>query len=227
VWVCGGTMRMRILFIGNSFTQRNDLPSLVAGLLEAGGGEPIETERVIANGASLRRHWNGGTARERLEAGSWDLVVLQEQSTLPIKNRARYHENVRLFHPLIQAQGARTALYLTWARRHAPESQRELDAAVDEIAGELDTVVVPVGPAWEQVLAHPSAPELYDTDGSHPSPAGSYLAACVFYAVLSGRSPEGLSAPRQLRLEGDELRVLQAAAWKAVERHPRARLIPR
>ena len=35
-------------------------------------------------------------------------------------------------------------------------------------------------------------PELYFSDGSHPSPAGSYLAACTFYATLFHASPVGL-----------------------------------
>jgi len=35
---------------------------------------------------------------------------------------------------------------------------------------------------------------LWQADGSHPSEAGTYLAACVLYARLFHRSPVGLSA---------------------------------
>jgi len=35
---------------------------------------------------------------------------------------------------------------------------------------------------------------LYVADKSHPNSAGSYLAACVFYATIFGKSPEGLAA---------------------------------
>ena len=35
---------------------------------------------------------------------------------------------------------------------------------------------------------------LFVTDGSHPSEAGTYLAASVFYATLYGKSPVGLPA---------------------------------
>jgi hypothetical protein len=34
---------------------------------------------------------------------------------------------------------------------------------------------------------------LWQSDGSHPNEAGTYLAACVFYATLFQQSPEGLS----------------------------------
>src|SRR4051812_17027353 len=78
---------MQLLFIGNSFTQRNDLPALIARLAQAADPpQVLESERVIANGASLRQHWNAGTAAGLIAAQPWDGVVLQEQSTLPVKN---------------------------------------------------------------------------------------------------------------------------------------------
>ena len=209
---------LRVLFIGNSFTQRNDLPGLV-GYLLAAGTPPCElvAERVIANGASLRQHWNAGTACRLIREGPWDAVVLQEQSTLPLKNRQRYHENVRLFHDVIREQGARTVLYLTWARRDAPHTQSDLTEAVLSIAGETGALVAPVGPAWERVRQEGTGPELYDKDGSHPTPAGSYLAACVFSATLLGRNPQGLPTPEGLRLSPAETGLLQTAAWQTVQ----------
>jgi len=209
----------RILFIGNSFTHRNDLPGLLTGLAAA-ADPPLEvsTERVVVNGASLRLHWNAGRALELIRQGGWDGVVLQEQSTLPIKNRKRYHENVRLFHEAIQAGNSRTLLYHTWARRAAPETQDDLDAAVSEIATELDAQVVPVGVAWRRILEAGNGPDLYDKDGSHPSAAGTYLAACVFFAALFNRSPEGLPLPSGLRLSERELLRLQRIAWESVQR---------
>src|SRR5688500_13536618 len=115
---------LRVLFVGNSFTNRNDLPGLLE-TLAASGSPPraVVTERVIENGASLRRHWNAGEALRLIRESRWDAVVLQEQSTLPVKNRLRYHENVRLFADPIRQAGARPVLYLTWARRAAPETQ--------------------------------------------------------------------------------------------------------
>ncbi len=206
----------RILFIGNSYTQRNDLPGLLAQL--AAAGQParmLETEREIANGASLRRHWNGGAAADRIRARPWDLVVLQEQSTLPVKSRQRYYENVRLFAELARSLDRRIALYLTWARREAPETQDVLDEAAAEIARETGALVVPVGAAWRRVRETRGAPELFDRDGSHPTAAGSYLAACVFYAALFGQSPAGLPAPAALGLAPAAVELLQRAAAAA------------
>ena len=85
---------MKVLFIGNSFTARNDLPGLIARLAEA-RGKGLEHRLIHAGGASLRAHWNAGQAAEAIRDGGYDAVVLQEQSTLPVKNAARMHENVR------------------------------------------------------------------------------------------------------------------------------------
>src|SRR5262245_56690980 len=91
----------RILFIGNSFTQRNDLPGLLAGLA-AERGLHVEPELISVGGASLRTHWNAGKAARAIANGRYDYVVLQEQSTLPVKNTGRMAENVRLFDEAIR-----------------------------------------------------------------------------------------------------------------------------
>ena len=186
--------KVRILFIGNSFTTRNDVPALLAGLAaDKGRGVSIESEVVAAGGASLRQHLNAGKAGEFLKTSTWDYVVLQEQSTLPIKNRRRRHENIRDVHELIRDSKAQTVLYMPWARQKTPETQRDLTTAYDEIGEEIGADVVPVGRAWERLLeSHPEV-ILHDADGSHPSLTGSYLAACVFQWALFGE-PVGIPA---------------------------------
>ena len=183
---------LKVLFVGNSFTARNDLPGLVARLAGAAGGR-LEHRLLSIGGASLRTHWNKGEALREIREGKYDRVVLQEQSTLPVKNATRMHENVRLFDAAIREAGARTVLYETWARRHAPESQQKITDAYASIGAELGADVIPAGTAWRAFLAAGHArPVLHDRDGSHPTPAGSFLAACAAFAVLFGRTPAGL-----------------------------------
>jgi hypothetical protein len=55
---------------------------------------------------------------------------------------------------------------------------------------------------------------LWTDDGSHPSEAGSYLAACVLYAVIVQRSPEGLVY--RAGLAEKEARFLQRIAAETV-----------
>jgi hypothetical protein len=207
---------MNILFIGNSFTQRNNVPGLIAKMAETRGHELRHT-LISAGGASLRQHWNAGKAPRAIESGGYDRVVLQEQSTLPIKNAARFAENVRLFDPAIKAAGAITVLYLTWARAHAPESQQTLTDAYTSIGAELGATVVPAGEAWRRFLAKYREPVLHDKDQSHPALAGSYLAACAFYAVLFEDSPVGIDAEVK-GLSAGHRTLLQTVAWETCKR---------
>lgn len=202
--------KTKILFIGNSFTARNDLPGMIARLAASHGIE-VEHKLLSMGGASLRMHWNKGAAQAEIDRGKYDYVVLQEQSTLPVKNAARMRENVLLFDPVIRKSGSRTVLYMTWARKHAPESQRSITEAYESVGQEIGAIVVPVGQVWEAFLQRHKSPSLYDRDGSHPSPAGSLLAACVFLRavfrkrlVMIGELPAGLSQ--------DEVGVVSAAA---------------
>jgi len=200
------------IFVGNSFTQRNDVPALIARLAAA-RGHTLTHRLYSAGGASLRMHWNKGDARAAIESTRPDWVVLQEQSTLPIKNAARFHENVRLFDETIRAAGSRMLLYMTWARAHAPESQRQLTDAYRAIGAELGAAVAPAGVAWERVLATNPHPVLHDKDGSHPTLAGSYLAACTLFATMFGERPEGDDGG----LAPADAAPLRDAAWEAAQ----------
>lgn len=207
------TPQSRVLFIGNSYTSRNQLPRLLAKLAAAAEhARRIEFDLIVAGGASLKRHWNAGIAQESLARQSWNYVVLQEQSTLPLKNPARYHENVRLFAPEIVRRGAKVVLYLTWSRQLAPDTQDRITRAVEEIAAEVNALVVPVGRAWQVVMERHSDIPLYTDDGSHPTAAGSYLAACVFLVSLFGEAPRGFFVSDPLRLDRAVAATLHAVA---------------
>ena len=195
-----------------------------------------ETAQVTVGGATLEDHWRTGEAQARILEGGWDAVVLQEQSLRPAEHPALMHEAARRFAPCIAAVGAQPLFYLTWARRHLPEMQEALDGAYAAIAGELAGLgarVVPVGPAWQRATAARPDLALHLEDDSHPTPAGSYLAAAVFYAVLSGQDPTDLEVvdvdagdggpATPVRLDAADARFLRETAWAAVaapDAHP-------
>jgi hypothetical protein len=52
--------------------------------------------------------------------------------------------------------------------------------------------VAPVGYTWYLVRQDHPEIEMWQSDGSHPTSAGTYLAACVFYAAVFRQSPAGL-----------------------------------
>ena len=192
----------RILFIGNSYTYRNNLPEIIAKLAEAGQQGKVVYRMITPDGWRLKDHWEKGGAREALRGEQWDYVVLQDQSTLGIyyllEGRDRLSTD-SIFRPYayewarqIHECGAIPIFYLTWAREWAPEDQPILNNAYIDAAERTHSVLAPVGIAWEHLRRSGSDVELYDEDGSHPSPAGSYLAGCTFYCTIFGESPIGL-----------------------------------
>jgi hypothetical protein len=104
--------------------------------------------------------------------------------------------------------------------------QEGLNRGYFSIAKELDAEVAPVGMAWKRALAADPKPVLHRDDRSHPNPAGSYLAGCVFYATLLGKSPVGLPAELKLgsktlvKLDEKLAARLQEVAWQTVSKRP-------
>ena len=207
---------VRVLFVGNSYTAVNSLPGMLTTLAKAGNRPPLEVAQVTPGGCTLQRHWEKSGARERIQSGDWDYVVLQEQSMMPIVKPALMHEYAHRLVGEINKRNAKTVFYLTWSREHTPETQEKLNEAYRSIADELNAEVAPVGPAWAAARKADEKVSLYKKDKSHPTPAGTYLAACVFYATIFGESPEGL--PGQVAgLEAEQARRLQRIAWRTVQ----------
>jgi hypothetical protein len=192
----------RVLFVGNSYTYYNDLPQLFERLADA-AGHPVVVDDSTQPSWTLQQHAGSDDTLDKIARG-WDFVVLQEQSVRPAvvaeRERAMYPAARELDEAIRRADG-RTVFYMTWGRRSGrspaghedfASMQAALRAGYSEIARELDAMLAPVGDAWESALSLEPQPELYEGDGSHPSLAGSYLAACVFFAVIFDESPVGL-----------------------------------
>lgn len=240
----GGPRPIRVLFIGNSYTYFNNLPEIFVKLAQAGGAGIVETATAATGGWRLKDNWQKGEALRLLHESRWNFVVLQDQSLLGtnfyLEGKPRVGTD-EVFWPFaqnwalaIQDAGANPVFYLTWASRATPEDQTALDYAYIHAAKETGSKVAPVGIAWAQVREQHPEIDLYFKDGSHPSPAGSYLAACTIYATVFGQNPEGLPGkigghPVNLdteKVEKDKIQVLvdlppgqakilQAAAWAA------------
>jgi hypothetical protein len=122
-----GDLPMKVLFIGNSYTSVNDLPSLLSALADAAGGQKIETDQHVVGGWTFEQHVKDKKAIEKIREKKWDVVVLQEHSLQPILNRESMHRYARILHEEISKRGAKTVFYLTWARQNIPEMQDGAD----------------------------------------------------------------------------------------------------
>lgn len=216
---------LRVLFVGNSLTYVNDVPAMVAALARERAIR-IEVGTVAAPNASLEDHWNDGDggASHEIAAGRWDVVVLQQGPSSRPSSRDHLIEFANRFAAEIRAAGARPALYGVWIGRSRIAA---LDDAIDSyaLAAEAcDCRLLPVGLAWKEAWAHGRRAALYGPDGFHPSGDGSYLAALVIWAGLTGSDPR--SAPSSLDL-GDRRIVSIGRKRAAVYREAAATALGR
>lgn len=214
---------LRVLFVGNSFTFRNDLPQLVQRL--SGDRHRIVAVSFTAGGWQLRNFAANHELDRLLHEVRWDVVVLQEQSQIPSFGpdyRAReFDPYVRALARKIAAAGARPLLFQTWGyrtgdRRNLPGDtfalmQARLAWGYADAARSVHAAVAPVGAAWLAALSERPQLDLWADDGKHPSRLGSYLAACVFYATLTTGNPIGNDFTDGLSTA--DARYLQRVAW--------------
>ena len=210
---------LRVLFIGNSYTSANDLAGCVVKLgASAKPSVRIEVARHTPGGATLQQHWEKGEAVTKIREGGWDYVVLQEGSLMPVINPQCMHEYARKLDAEIKKAGAKTVFYMTWARRDKPEMTQVVAKAYTAIARELGAKVAPVGLAWAEAITQKGDLVLHRADKSHPNQQGTYLAACTFYAALTGSDPRGLSDADLKEVTAEQAAFLQQVAWQSVRK---------
>lgn len=216
-----GSAPENVLFVGNSFTYfNNSLHGHFRKLLSS-ESPPVPADLVLKamtiSGEELASH-EGGLG-QMLKLYPWDVVVLQGHSLEAIEEERRpgLKDAAAKFTGMIREYGARPAIFMTWAYRDRPEMTGDLVSVYTELGIELDVMVVPVGLAFADALKANPDLDLHHPDGIHPSLEGSYLAACVFYAALHGKSPAGLAYTAGL--EESLALELQESAWRTVSKY--------
>lgn len=209
-----------VLFIGNSLTYTNDLPALVERVAEA-AGESVTVAMAAGANLAVIDHTNGATdAIARIDGGRWGFVLLQQGPTPAGVCRDTLVIAAMRMTPHIRGSGGRAALFLPWARRDFPQSLEFASESATLAARASGGVVVPIGIAWRDAMtADPTLP-LYGSDGYHPAPAGSLLAALTIYDRLFGRDVrtvplESLTSIPGLQLRPSQLRSMAEAAHGA------------
>ena len=112
--------RVRVLFLGNSLTAANDLPATVAAFARTANRIRVETRMVAPGGVNLEDHWNFTGARQALEDGPWDVVVLQQGPSALPESQVDLRTWAQRWADEIRAHGAKPALLTVW-----PETYRQ------------------------------------------------------------------------------------------------------
>ncbi len=190
----------KILFIGNSFTFYWNLPSLVESMAKE-RGISLNIFQSTAGGATLKDHWDskkGLKSKAVLKDNSFSTIILQDHSTSPLLKTDESKEYFKRFIKLINKKNSDVILYGTWTYPAKPligESFIGVDPiqyVLKPITDQTNSRIAPVGTAFRLFQKEYPDLSLFTSDNKHPSPVGTYLAACVFFKILTGESPLGL-----------------------------------
>ena len=201
-----------VLFLGNSYTAANNLPSLFQQL-SASGGHIVNVDANTPGGYTYNGHSTNGTTLTKIASQNWDYVVLQEQSQIPSFSPGQVatdcYPYAQILVDSIRSNDPCTepVFYMTWGRKYGDQNncgvwppvctydgmQWQLRRSYMELGDIHGATVCPVGMSWHTSIQGDSLLNLYTGDNSHPNIYGSYLAACTFYATIFKESPSGLT----------------------------------
>ena len=206
----------RVLFIGNSLTQVNDVPGMVRTLAAAAGlGWFVDVQ--LSGGASLQDQWERGQVQAKIRGSHWDAVVLQQGPSSLAESRANLREWTGTYDELVRQAGGHSALYMVWPERSRFAWFDRVRDSYALAARDVDGWFLPAGQAWRAAWEDEPELQLYGGDGFHPTVAGSWAAALTIFGGLSAHSLAGLPAP--VGMDSSTAERLRQAAAEALERY--------
>lgn len=230
-------VQRQVLFLGNSYVAVNSLPDMIAQAAHSAGDSLIYQSNT-PGGYTFQMHSTNATSLAYIAQGNWDAVVLQEQSQIPSFPESQVITDcfpyAAMLDSLILAANecTETVFYMTWGRQNGDASNcaswppvctyEGMDSLLHlrymQMAVDNNGVVSPVGAVWHYLRDNYPAINLYAADQSHPSVAGSYAAACTFYATLFQKSP--LLITYQSSLDAATAAVIREAVEVVVFQEP-------
>src|SRR5438067_1516270 len=106
-----------VLFVGNSLTQANDLPTMFKQFAaESALHVEVDVHSITPGGAFLYDHWKRGEALTQLRALRPNVLILQGQSVEPLLASRNFIYYAGLFKTEADRVAAKTVLLSTWAR---------------------------------------------------------------------------------------------------------------
>ena len=225
----GRRRKLRVFYVGNSHTFFWAIPESVAAAVNSAPGTGLELVpyRLLHGGKVLswfyRKHSDpdAPSALSIMEAGRYDVAVLQ---LLPKNDRdfnARMLEALRAFADVADKVGTRLMLYVFNPLEAMDKASRD---ELLNLAADREMVIVPFGEArrllWEKAGDAPRPLSMRGVGphlGFHPA----YLDVCTHYIAWTGSSPVGHPVPamvgQDVRVDPLRARFLQELAWDAYQ----------
>lgn len=209
----------KILFIGSSYFNFNNLPDLFRNLA-INSEKEVYIDQLIPSGRYLEDHANSSYTESKIDEEDWDYIILQGVGSLTAYPRIITDHPVKpslvtLRNKIIaNSESTKIVFCLPWAYEDGmtwlqgwtdtyEDMQLKIYNNTLKYADEVGFEIAPVGWAWNTVLKENNYPlhYLHESDWNHPSLKGSYLMACVIYSTIFLESTIGISFYSDLSIE--------------------------
>ncbi|MBP3309164.1 MAG: hypothetical protein J6L90_06965 [Clostridia bacterium] len=220
---------LNILFVGNSHTDNNNLPSVFSDIC-ASAGYSYTVKKSTAGGYWLLKFanysdTNGKAAQDAINNNGYDFVFLQGSAPYAVTQPETIYDGIRKMGKIVEDSGAVPIIYQPFSRKqpHATLTDAGISSeemtfimtgVYDAIAKETGYVKSPGGIGVYNIYKNYPSIEVYAEDHNHPSALGTYVSALCHFATLTGRSPIGV--PYTFGLDPATARIVQTAAHDAV-----------
>ena len=214
----------RILFVGNSYLYLHDIPGMVQELANSSEGTPMASTSIALPNYALIDHWFDGDAAREIATGKYQYVILQQGWTPAGVCRDTLRLAAQLFAERARPVNTTVAMFEAWAPASRQFQFPSTIGSYRQAAKDVGGVLLPIAEAWQLAIEQGVPVQLYEDD-LHPTAVGSYIAALVIYARLTGRTPVGL--PSSIRTaSGQRVNVPADLAQRLQEAAATVALVP-
>ena len=219
----------KVYFIGHSLYSCGNVPAAVQFLSEAANVDrPIKATVYTRGGGTHQNYWETSQVIERLRQDPWDIVIIAgncNDMANPAKVNLDYGKKLD---NECKKRNIRVLEYVAWpwvkvsgeqVFEKRMKAQEAFNQPFLQLAKETGATLVPCGPGLVNAIKKDRKfmADFHYGD-VHVSLLGSYFTACVIFAEIYNKSPEGLpSVFQEYKIDKETARILQVTAWETVQ----------
>lgn len=209
----------KVLFIGNSFTSTHNMPAIFESIAKAAGHTDLKVVSHAPGGAYVAytpqgtfAHANNPAVYNLINSDDWDFISVQDNQgwfivypigDFSIDTAIHVVDGHQKLQTAMKNKNscARMLLFSGWIDKDgAPDWQLNGPASIQRVYdnykalnNSLDEIISPLSVAWLRAIKELPNVDLWSADKGHPSYAGSYLNAAVYFATIFRQRFDGIN----------------------------------
>jgi len=173
----------KVLFIGNSLTYTNDLPTILEEIAQH-FNQQLVTESVYKPNYAIIDHLNDGQVQQKIATHKYDYVIIQQGPSSQEAGREMLLNDGKKIAEICSKYNSKLGYFMVWPSKKYYFTFDKVIANHTHAAKVNSALLFPVGIFWKEYEKLNNKISLYDSDQFHPSKTGSFLAALTIYYTL-------------------------------------------